>query len=76
MNNQALLAAETALAKQYGKIDGRPERHIFLCALSEKQKCCAREEGAQARAVDGRVFLHMGDEHLYRIDAVLGGAGS
>ena len=48
MNNQALLAAETALAKQYGKIDGRPERHIFLCALSEKQKCCAREEGALA----------------------------
>jgi (2Fe-2S) ferredoxin len=26
------------------------ERHIFLCALSEKQKCCAREEGAAAWA--------------------------
>lgn len=23
-------------------------RHIFLCALSEKQKCCARETGEQA----------------------------
>ena len=21
------------------------DRHIFLCAMSEKQKCCAREEG-------------------------------
>lgn len=24
------------------------ERHIFLCAMSEKQKCCAREEGEAA----------------------------
>ncbi|RXZ64650.1 (2Fe-2S) ferredoxin domain-containing protein [Pelagerythrobacter rhizovicinus] len=24
------------------------ERHIFLCALSEKQKCCRREEGERA----------------------------
>lgn len=24
------------------------ERHIFLCALAEKQKCCSREEGKEA----------------------------
>jgi (2Fe-2S) ferredoxin len=24
----------------------RIERHIFLCAMSEKQKCCSREAGA------------------------------
>ena len=48
MSDQPLLAAETALAKKYGKGDGVVERHIFLCALSEKQKCCAREEGALA----------------------------
>lgn len=24
------------------------ERHIFLCAMSEKQKCCRREEGERA----------------------------
>jgi (2Fe-2S) ferredoxin len=26
------------------------ERHIFLCAISEKQKCCKREEGKEAWA--------------------------
>jgi len=24
------------------------ERHIFLCAVSEKQKCCSRKDGEQA----------------------------
>ena len=48
MSDTGLLAAQTALAKKYGnaaKSDGI-ERHIFLCALSEKQKCCSREVGA------------------------------
>lgn len=26
----------------------RLRRHIFLCALSEKQKCCKREDGERA----------------------------
>ncbi|MDJ0643243.1 MAG: (2Fe-2S) ferredoxin domain-containing protein [Erythrobacter sp.] len=47
MSDQDLLAARTALAKKYGGI--KPgvgvERQIFLCALSEKQKCCSRAEG-------------------------------
>lgn len=47
MSDTAKLAAQTALAKKYGtetKGDGI-ERHIFLCALSEKEKCCSRAEG-------------------------------
>ncbi|MFZ1743282.1 MAG: (2Fe-2S) ferredoxin domain-containing protein [Pontixanthobacter sp.] len=32
-----------------GKIGGETiERQIFLCAISEKQKCCNREEGKRA----------------------------
>lgn len=36
-------------ARALGKIGGdRVERQIFLCALSEKQKCCRRDEGKAA----------------------------
>ncbi|MFZ9394652.1 MAG: (2Fe-2S) ferredoxin domain-containing protein [Erythrobacter sp.] len=37
--------ASIALAKIGGE---SIERHIFLCAMSEKQKCCSREEGEAA----------------------------
>lgn len=37
--------AQLALAKLGGE---SIERHIFLCAMSEKQKCCSREEGEAA----------------------------
>lgn len=37
--------ARTALSKIGGE---RVKRQIFLCALSEKQKCCRREEGERA----------------------------
>ena len=40
-----LRKAERALAKIGGDT---VERHIFLCAISEKQKCCSREEGKEA----------------------------
>ncbi|MBD3729839.1 MAG: (2Fe-2S) ferredoxin domain-containing protein [Sphingomonadales bacterium] len=40
-----LAKAERALAKIGGE---HIERHIFLCAISEKQKCCRREEGERA----------------------------
>lgn len=42
-----LLAAQTALSKKYGSHSAGDgvERQIFLCALSEKQKCCSRAEG-------------------------------
>lgn len=39
--------AREALAKTGGAV---VQRQIFLCALSEKQKCCRREEGAEAWA--------------------------
>lgn len=41
----ALLQAQQALAKIGGE---RVQRQIFLCALSEKQKCCSRLEGKAA----------------------------
>lgn len=40
-----LREAELALANIGGETI---ERHIFLCAMSEKQKCCSREEGETA----------------------------
>lgn len=48
MSEQGLLAGQTALAKKYGKDGTQIQRHIFLCALSEKQKCCSRVEGELA----------------------------
>ncbi len=46
MNSIAEVAkARAALAKIGGE---RVERQIFLCALSDKQKCCSREEGERA----------------------------
>ena len=45
MSGKGLLAAQTALAKKYGSAGDGIERHIFLCAVSEKQKCCSRAEG-------------------------------
>ena len=44
-SNRAIAKAEHALAKIGGT---RIERHIFLCALSEKQKCCRRDTGERA----------------------------
>lgn len=35
--------------KAHAKIGGETiERHIFLCAVSEKQKCCRQEDGERA----------------------------
>jgi (2Fe-2S) ferredoxin len=41
-NPPDLAEAQLALAKLGGESIGR---HIFLCAMSEKQKCCSREQG-------------------------------
>ena len=43
-------ARELARARRaFAKIGGPDiERHIFLCAISEKQKCCKRDEGKAA----------------------------
>lgn len=40
-----LAQARAALAKIGGQ---RVERHIFLCAMSDKQKCCSFAEGARS----------------------------
>lgn len=52
MSRQELLAARTALAKHYGDpADGTAiSRHIMLCALSDKAKCCSREAGEESWA--------------------------
>lgn len=41
-SREPLQDAELALAKMGGETI---ERHIFLCAMSEKGKCCARKDG-------------------------------
>ena len=50
MSDNDLLAAQAALAKKYGDANrgDEIERHIFLCAVSEKQKCCSHAEGIMA----------------------------
>jgi (2Fe-2S) ferredoxin len=43
-----LRAAQSALARHYGgdTPTNGVERHIFLCAVSDKAKCCSPEAGA------------------------------
>lgn len=50
MSRKELLSAQTSLAKHFGDAakGSAIERHIMLCAVSEKQKCCSREEGEEA----------------------------
>jgi (2Fe-2S) ferredoxin len=47
---EELLCAQVSHAKHYGDPakDTAISRHIMLCALSEKQKCCSREAGEEA----------------------------
>lgn len=44
-SNTDLAKAREALRKIGGE---RVERQIFICALSDKQKCCSRDEGERA----------------------------
>lgn len=43
----SLASAQHSLAQKFGDPERGTaiERHIFLCAVSEKQKCCSREVG-------------------------------
>ena len=52
MSRQELLSAQVSLAKHYGDpAKGNAiNRHIMLCAVSDKQKCCSRKEGEEAWA--------------------------
>jgi (2Fe-2S) ferredoxin len=50
MSDEDLRCARTNLARHYGDpARGTAiSRHIMLCAISEKQKCCSREDGEAA----------------------------
>ncbi len=52
MSRQELLSAQVSLAKHYGDpAKGNAiTRHIMLCAVSDKQKCCSRKDGEEAWA--------------------------
>ena len=52
MSRQELQSARHSLAKHYGDpAEGTAiRRHIMLCAISDKQKCCSREAGEEAWA--------------------------
>ena len=45
MSSEDIALARRALAQIGGEAI---ERHIFLCAMSDKQSCCSRETGAAA----------------------------
>ena len=47
MSKKGLHKAQQALAKIGGET---AQRQIFLCAVSERQKCCSREDGKAAWA--------------------------
>ena len=50
MSRQELASAQTSLAKHYGDraTNTAITRHILLCAVSDKQKCCSRKDGEEA----------------------------
>ena len=64
MTDQSLLAAQTALSKHYGGAAKRIERQIFLCAVSEKQKCCGRSEGEASWILEDNEMMNKGLQNL------------
>lgn len=52
MSRQELESARHSLAKHYGgPAKGNAiARHVMLCAVSDKQKCCSREAGEESWA--------------------------
>lgn len=50
MSRHELASAEHSLGKHYGNpAEGTAiQRHIMICAVSDKQKCCSRKEGEEA----------------------------
>lgn len=50
MSRQELLAAQVSLAKHFGDpaTGTAIARHIMICAMSDKQKCCPRKEGEES----------------------------
>ena len=52
MSRQELESARHSLAKHYGDPEKGTAiaRHVMLCAVSDKQKCCSREAGEESWA--------------------------
>jgi (2Fe-2S) ferredoxin len=50
VSKQELASAQHSLAKHYGDPAAGTAitRHIMICAVSDKQKCCSLEEGEEA----------------------------
>jgi (2Fe-2S) ferredoxin len=50
MSRKELLAAQVSLAKHYGDAASGTgiTRHIMICALSDKEKCCSRAAGEES----------------------------
>eukprot|EP00611_Tribonema_gayanum_P014823 TRINITY_DN26318_c0_g1_i1.p2 TRINITY_DN26318_c0_g1~~TRINITY_DN26318_c0_g1_i1.p2 ORF type:complete len:104 (-),score=10.68 TRINITY_DN26318_c0_g1_i1:3-314(-) len=50
VSRKELGSARHSLAKHFGDPDKGTQitRHIMLCAVSDKQKCCSRAEGEEA----------------------------
>jgi (2Fe-2S) ferredoxin len=50
MSRKELLAAQVSLAKHYGDPASGTAitRHIMICALSDKEKCCSRAAGEES----------------------------
>jgi (2Fe-2S) ferredoxin len=77
MSRQELLSAQTSLAKHYGDPakGSAITRHIMLCAVSDKQKCCPREAGEESWAFLKSRLKELGLVGPQRTDESNRGAG-
>lgn len=77
MSRQELLSAQTSLGKHYGDPAKGTSivRHIMLCAVSEKQKCCSRKEGEKAWAFLKTRLKELGLVGPKRTEASMRGEG-
>lgn len=77
MSRQELESARCALGKHYGDpAKGTAiARHIVICALSEKQKCCSRAAGEEAWGFLKARLKELGLVGPQRDDASRRGAG-
>lgn len=77
MSRQELESARCALGKHYGDpANGTAiARHIVICALSEKQKCCSRAAGEEAWGFLKARLKELGLVGPQRDDASRRGAG-
>ncbi|MCL9982141.1 MAG: (2Fe-2S) ferredoxin domain-containing protein [Erythrobacter sp.] len=77
MSRKELLSAQASLAKHYGDQQAGTAitRHILLCAVSDKQKCCSREAGEEAWGFLKSRLKELGLVGPQRTDASNRGAG-